>query len=413
MKSVGILMLVICLAFQVHSQDCFLPIDVYDDKHLPVLIDNSQKELQLKLPLRGNIELSRGEKILLSCPNSGNSLELAHSVSADATCVNDETITVLNQDQEYEGVLCSNSLRGTALTTEEICGNGTGHIIKLGFPTENNQFLTLIRVCYDAKNGNALYSTHILYGKEITYAAKASSRPSFSSAELAPGVAANRVYKQATQKDIFSDLLGSAQLASKYINSKSYLTRGHLAPNADFLFTSWKFTTFFYVNTVPQWSADNSGNWNRVETIVKKAAALYQEDFRVFTGGYEVLTLPDINNVDKEIYLSNKLLAVPKYIWKILYSESTGKAIAFITLNNPFLTELKSSDKLCPDICNDYGWGNKGWKKGTNGYVYCCDARNLLKVIPTAPQIDVTGIISAPPSIFTFDALEILLTDNY
>lgn len=61
----------------------------------------------------------------------------------------------------------------------------------------------------------------------------------------------------------------------KYVDLKdNYLSRGHLAPDADMLFSSWKVPTYFFINVAPQWQKINAGNWLKVENEVRKAAAL-------------------------------------------------------------------------------------------------------------------------------------------
>lgn len=112
-------------------------------------------------------------------------------------------------------------------------------------------------------------------------ASKSNYRPPFSTEALGPGVSADVAYKQIFEKATFTKLLGSSKLADKYINQDSYLARGHLAPDEDFLFASWQYATFFYINTVPQWQAINNGNWKRLENLVRSTADFYNEDLQV------------------------------------------------------------------------------------------------------------------------------------
>ena len=55
-------------------------------------------------------------------------------------------------------------------------------------------------------------------------------------------------YKMTTQRETMIDLVGSEELADQYIGDQSsqlFLSRGHLAPNADFIFESWKDSSFW------------------------------------------------------------------------------------------------------------------------------------------------------------------------
>lgn len=59
---------------------------------------------------------------------------------------------------------------------------------------------------------------------------------------------------------------------ANYILARSYLSRGHLSPDGDFLLGAWQDLTYFYVNTAPQWQSINGGNWMQVETMVRRFA---------------------------------------------------------------------------------------------------------------------------------------------
>lgn len=80
-----------------------------------------------------------------------------------------------------------------------------------------------------------------------------SSRPAFKTAGMPGHVRPAVSYTQASQIERFSDLLGSEALAEMYINSGSFLSRGHLTPDADGIFRSWQFTTYFFTNAAPKW----------------------------------------------------------------------------------------------------------------------------------------------------------------
>ena len=62
------------------------------------------------------------------------------------------------------------------------------------------------------------------------------------------------------QRKTIAELVGSEELAAQYVqdfDSDIYLARGHLAPNADFIFYSWMDSTYHFVNVAPQWQAFN------------------------------------------------------------------------------------------------------------------------------------------------------------
>ena len=62
------------------------------------------------------------------------------------------------------------------------------------------------------------------------------------------------------QRKTIAELVGSQDLADHYVqdfDSDIYLARGHLSPNADFIFYSWMDSTYHFVNVAPQWQAFN------------------------------------------------------------------------------------------------------------------------------------------------------------
>lgn len=67
--------------------------------------------------------------------------------------------------------------------------------------------------------------------------------------------------------------LGAANADKLFLSKKTFfLSRGHLAPDADFLFSAHQFLTYFYVNVAPQWQSINAGNWLKVEENTRKIA---------------------------------------------------------------------------------------------------------------------------------------------
>lgn len=342
-----------------------------------------------------------------------------------AKCVKNE---VLKWDKEYDlsELVCTKGVAGDVLETDEPCGNKKGVLKQIGHKLEGN-FEYLFEVCYDMNNGGALYSDHIIYGAAIASkrqkqlhldttfklkclvhffylisffylldAKSVSQRPGFKNPGLAAGVNADQAYKQAEQKKTFTQLLGE-DLANDYINTKSFLARGHLSPDGDMVYVSSSFSTYFYINTVPQWQAVNNGNWKSLEFAVRNTAANLKKNLRVLTGGHEVLQLEDNKHKLKSIYLveGNKL-PVPKFSWKVVQDTTTKKTISFVTLNNPFIEEVNDDDFLCEDICERTGWGQSSWSSKPNrGITYCCDVKELMKVIKTIPDVKSSGILEA------------------
>ncbi|MDK2413507.1 DNA/RNA non-specific endonuclease, partial [Aphanizomenon sp. 202] len=97
--------------------------------------------------------------------------------------------------------------------------------------------------------------------------------------------------------------------------------------------------TYYYINAVPQWQAFNNGNWKYLEFATRDLAEAHGTDLTIYTGGWGVLTLDDINANPVEIYLGlteNKMVVpAPAVTWKVVYEESSSRAAAVVGVNNP------------------------------------------------------------------------------
>ncbi|XP_074033358.1 salivary endonuclease [Leptinotarsa decemlineata] len=396
-RSFTVLVTIVCVHFcnGASKKGCSLNVlQNPNEKLMPVILYNLTTTFNLVVPNRGVINLKSGEGVTLSCPNKRNLLSPTNSNATFAVCVHDTTLKITNADWDFMDVECTKTVHGEIKKTRARCGDNRGRITDIGYPITNQYFKTLIRICYDEEEGNTIYTEHTIHGGEIQYSSKTSDRPSFSVAGLGSGVAANVAYKRAFQKSTFNQLLGSARIADEYINSKSYLARGHLSPSGDFLFASSQSASFYYINTCPQWQSINGGNWLSVEFSVRKAAEYYRHTFTIITGSYDVLELPDSHRHPTKIFLvSGSKLPVPKFIWKIMYNEVTQEGIAFIIVNDPFLSVLHQDHILCMNLCEKYGWGTTSWQIISKGYVYCCDVNEFADVVDTVPFLKVRRVL--------------------
>lgn len=186
---------------------------------------------------------------------------------------------------------CSSVIDGNTLTRNETCGeNGT--LIHIGFQLAED-FVKLIDVCYNRKRASTIYTRHIIQGIAIRNAMKSSVRPwTFKTTEVPKNFDAATAYTKAQQQIRFTEILSSEDTAKEILN-KTYIARGHLAPDGDFLYVSWQFTTYYYINVAPQWQAVNNGNWKVVENSVRTKADQLKDDLIVFTGGHDILKLND------------------------------------------------------------------------------------------------------------------------
>lgn len=261
------------------------------------------------------------------------------------------------------------------------CGDN-GSIFHFGFALPNI-FVKLYETCYSVTSRSSFYAIHTLHGSSI----KNKMPNKFAQFEwnafgVPVEVDISNVYSHNSQQARFTKLL-NVNAVQRFYNKPEdhYFSRGHLNPNGDQLFTSWRKATFYLLNTVPEWQIINSKNIVKVEEIVRKQADRLKKDLKVLTGGFEVL-----RSSRKIITLHANGINVPKWLWKVVVDETTKEMIAFVTLNDPHLTQdPASSTLLCPDVCTTLGWYIDERKKRDQGYTICCRVSELKKKISYIP----------------------------
>ncbi|XP_050293386.1 uncharacterized protein LOC126733940 [Anthonomus grandis grandis] len=365
------------------------------EQTLPVLLYNLSSTYELAIPNQGTIVLTSGQNISLLCSGNRNYVRQTNSNVTTVTCLENQDVKLYRKVYKFHDIKCKHAVRGDVRKTEEKCGNGQGVVYEIGYPVSRRDWVTLITVCHVPEIGHTLYTRHLLHGKEIKYASKSSYRPGFSTAGLDSSIPASVAYKQTFQKATFSSILKSSELSNHFVTNKSYLSRGHLSPDADFLQAPTQFSTYYYLNTAPQWQNINAASWNSIEFTVRKLAELYG-DLEVITGTHDVLTYKDKEGHVQEICLGPEgKLPVPKYFWKLAYEEKSNRAIVFIILNDPYVQSLEN-EVFCNDICQSEGFTKKSWKDLHSGYVFCCSYPDFLRVVKTAPRLTVDDVLSNP-----------------
>ncbi|KAL9704095.1 hypothetical protein quinque_007613 [Culex quinquefasciatus] len=343
------------------------------------------KDNQLWAPEGPELSWEAGESTLVACSKVKLNNNDKHTSSL--TCVSGQEFLVDNEPVLALDVQCSGRMTGDALATEESCGV-KGTLLKLGFDVEGVGFLTYIESCYDRPEASVIYTKHVIPGAAIEHAIKEQYRPSFKVAGAAAHVSPATSYTQEAQLQRLSELLGSEDQAKKFIHGGShYLARGHLAPDADGIYRSWQWATFFYVNVAPQWQIVNAGNWLVVENLARAKAAQLGQDVIVYDGVHDILRLPHVDGTPVPITLEAGGIRAPKWYWKIIVSSSSSRAgIAFVTNNDPFRTEMPAEELLCEDVCERYGWAGSSFENFERGYTYCCTVESLQAAIEDIPR---------------------------
>ncbi len=147
-----------------------------------------------------------------------------------------------------------------------LCGpNDIGQEILLGFDSTASDYIGTTLVCFDYERSTNLYSVHNL-PREIVSRDHDNDRPWFKE-DGHYDYDVNQYYTQAQQELTIAGLVGSAELAAEYVRPEEdfYLSRGHLSPNADYVYYAQQDSSFYFVNVAPQWMVFNGNNWFYIE----------------------------------------------------------------------------------------------------------------------------------------------------
>lgn len=218
----------------------------------------------------------------------------------------------------------------------------------------------------------------------------------FEAGEFYPGVNLDKLYKFENQLNTIAKILNSTELAKKRLKkSEQFLSRGHMVAKADFVYGAMQRSTFWYLNTAPQWQSFNDGNWNSLEDSVRKFAASQYLDLDVYTGVHGQMTMEDERGKQRLIYLhaEGAIVSAPKFYWKVIYDPSSKRGTAFVGLNDPFIKTITADVYLCADISKKIKW--LSWKPRdiTAGISYACSVADLRKAVAAVPALDVIDIL--------------------
>jgi len=341
--------------------------------------------------------LSYDQVFLLGCPGSQFSSHNTNLVFGQ--CKGGDNFALWTEESgdswEEQGLSrygCQHQPYDTTQVTG-VCGpndDGTEIQIEFDLSQDMDGEAVTITVCHDLNMSRTLWARHTVWD-EVSASDHGNNRPSFSTDGLFD-FDVNNYYKMATQKETIAGLVGSEQLADKYVQDQStsiFLARGHLAPNSDFIFYSWMDSSFHFINVAPQWQCFNGRNWMYFENSCRDFAIDRKLDLVVYTGTSGVLQLLDVNDNLVDIYLyGGDKLPVPRYYWKILYDPIGAAGVAVIGVNNPHLESVPDSYIVCPPIPNHPILTSVSDPTSIyKGFIWACRVEDLAAAIPEVPEL--------------------------
>ncbi|CAD6233785.1 GSCOCG00007281001-RA-CDS [Cotesia congregata] len=347
------------------------------------------------------------QKIILSCPGKNNYLK---GIDNDKKLNSIELICFRRNKFFYNfqefilnptNVSCNTFPKHVARRTSSRCYNNNTQI-EIGFlitdKNNNQEFIRTIDLCRNDTH-HWTYYTHYKLTSKIENLQLGFPRPRqwFGADFYEHNI--DNLYKISTQISTLEILLGSKKLVSKFVavNSTRFLSRGHMVPKSDFVYGNEQRSTFWYVNSAPQWQSFNGGNWNILESSIRKFAVKNGINLEIFTGIHGQMMIEDENNNQVPVYLfgneTHRALEVPRFFWKVIYQPETKKGTAFVGLNDPYQSAITEDMFICKDLSERIkliNWNKKSLSKGVS---YACDVNHLRKVIPSIPDFPVEDIL--------------------
>ncbi|XP_043071251.1 uncharacterized protein LOC6571193 [Drosophila grimshawi] len=339
------------------------------------------------------VSLTNGELFDMFCPGAGFAAPFEKRTQLTVQCLQHKYFLVDGLIYPFMNFTCADWPTFTALRTGRECNGGTD-LVKVGFQLDDDGFLQTYDVCHDELAEVTRYVHHVLYPSSYDYQ-HGVARPRFVELDFYGGRDVNTKYTQKEQNITISDILGMD--ASPYFNYSEdlFLARGHIVAKTDQIFGAAQMSTFLFINVAPQWQTFNGGNWEKVESSVRKFVADRNLTADCYTGTWGVSTLPDANGIERELYLdfdenNNGLIPVPKLYFRVIIDRENREGIVLVGVNNPYVTleQIQSDYILCEDIGHRLSWVS--WLKEDllEGYSYACTVEDFTEVVKDLPLED-------------------------
>ena len=239
---------------------CVFNLDADSPQYPPHLIYADNKIVLPTLQSRSRIiDLELGQKINVACLGAGNSLQATGRAINEAACGAGSKLIVNSVAFSYQQLGCRTKNK-VVLVENSTCVDGAGARVDVGWQF-GAEFIRLYDVCHNKAGAFNYYVNSDLVAASVGADDKNHKRPSFSTGGYYPNLAVNDLYSQVQQQKTIADILGSDNLGYFDINGQVFLSRGHLAPDGDFIDADSQDGSYYFINAAPQWQIFNAGSW--------------------------------------------------------------------------------------------------------------------------------------------------------
>jgi DNA/RNA non-specific endonuclease len=348
---------------------------------------------------RGIIEMSMNEQMELFCTNGFATPGGIEENLIQISCLSGVRFQFNGIFYNLNEFSCRNwptSVAQRRVTITRCFNQGT--IIDVGFQVEN-RFFRVFSSCH-----NPVFEENYYTQYQLTPASDGQEsnviRPGWRQSDFFPGKNVDTLHTRVTQRETIATILGSSTAAARIVeepNSNIFLARGHLAAMTDFISANEQRSTFFFVNTAPQFQTFNSANWVSVEISSRRLAADRNIVLDVYTGTFGRATFKDVFGIHRDIFLDypSHQIPVPALYYKILVNQADRSGIVLLGVNNPHLTlsEIQKDFVICNDISDRINYVSWRREDLERGYGYACDVNEFLRKVPHIPGVVVKNLL--------------------
>ncbi|XP_056648805.1 uncharacterized protein LOC130453204 [Diorhabda sublineata] len=382
----------------------------------PIFIHPETTELIYPEHGQNTLAFTTSSVIELACPSGEVTVDgVSKGTVVIAVCAGDDKFNVDGDTVTWDRIICSKEITPTVVDVTDVahdydvhnqCFDTEGNlkIIQIGFTLDTNRFLNFIDICFSTVTKIAAYSYFVIPAS-INSRAKGVVSPSFKQDDIfyKMGKSVNQFYKDS--QSTINGILGLPSTSEEYINTSTFINRGHLAAKADFVYEPFQKGTYRYINVGPQWSTFNAGNWNQMETDLRNYADANKLDLQIWCGVYGISELPNDQDSELEkLYLyvdetdskNSPSFPVSEVFWRVVYSPANQKAVILIGHNNPYESEVEI---LCTtDLTDSIAWLKWNRTNIRKGFSYACDYNDdkFRALVPVIPKLYVNGCIINP-----------------
>ncbi|XP_059098835.1 uncharacterized protein LOC131892971 [Tigriopus californicus] len=406
------------------NDNCTINLDTGSSGVAPLIVQNKKFLYPQKLNDNNQrtIDIADGSKVEYICQSSPDTPSTIRDglPVLNLTCSDRRFLTEAGSGTYVYTLECSNAQVPKIIRTPHVFCSKEGAdgrttdlsyltLVQIGWEV-HGQFKEQIRLCVDELLYATLWTTHEIFGSSINLRDTSPERPQFQRdtpgdsrlfARFPTQTTLVLSYTRSKQIEAITTILGKNlnvngdPLIEEGFRTSLYLARGHLSPDADFVYDAEQDATYYFVNAAPQFQAFNNGNWKACEGAIRSYAESEQSTVRVFTGTFGILKYKGSTGKLKPLYLypndGNKWIPVPEYYWKVIHNPETNEAIAFVGYNNPHAK--MAPEKMCKNQCSKLSWADWNMDNLYSGYMYCCQLEELRESISYLPDLrDANGV---------------------